>query len=405
MLAELVFMTRLLGLAFGEQEIVLRASDDIKRVVLRRDSDPIATITAPPWRARINLGREVAPFELTAIGLDARGIEVARDTQVVNLSRPRAEVGILLDRNGDRLQARVLSTHVLGRKPDKTVVKLDGRVVSRKPVADLGIIKGDDLHVVSAEVTFTDRIEARKDVVFGGKYTEQMPAQLTAVAVRQRSGERSRCIRIRGDEVEPVAIEKGKAIVAFVVNNFGGYSYRPILESRFRVDDAQLSIVIPILRTNADAAYFDTYPVRSPRTTAAAIAAPSLEQGERRYAEAIATAGQSLLRGERRRVIVYVIGRDEGRDPSLLSPAVVRRYLQRIGVPLRVWSLAGPRPDLAESWGTVQDVSSPALLEEATADLRAELATQRIAWLPGEPLDVFRSQASSDCTIALLSTP
>lgn len=85
------------------------------------------------------------------------------------------------------------------------------------------------------------------------------------------------------------------------------------------------------------------------------------------------------------------------------SPAVIRRYLERIGVPLRVWSLTGPRPDLAATWGEARDVSTSAALLAATEDLRKELESQRVAWLPVAPLDAFRVVTSADCAYAPLA--
>jgi hypothetical protein len=85
------------------------------------------------------------------------------------------------------------------------------------------------------------------------------------------------------------------------------------------------------------------------------------------------------------------------------SPAVVRRYLQRIGVPLRVWSLTGPRPDLAESWGEVRDVSTQAGLLTATVEVRNDLESQRVAWLPVQALDAFHIIATEDCAYAPLA--
>ena len=105
----------------------------------------------------------------------------------------------------------------------------------------------------------------------------------------------------------------------------------------------------------------------------------------------------SVLRGGQRRVIVVVLGDAPARDRSLHSPAVIRRYLERVGVPLRVWSLTGPRPDLVDTWGEVRDVSTAAGLLAATDDLRRELDSQRVAWMPVAPLDAFRVIANADC--------
>jgi hypothetical protein len=73
-------------------------------------------------------------------------------------------------------------------------------------------------------------------------------------------------------------------------------------------------------------------------------------------------------------------------------------------VPFRIWSLNGPRPEICELWGEeVRDVSTAAALLAATEDLRKELESQRVAWLPVGPLDAFRVVTSADCAYAPLA--
>src|SRR5215212_644842 len=115
------------------------------------------------------------------------------------------------------------------------------------------------------------------------------------------------------------------------------------------------------------------------------------EGGPQRLADAVAVAGVQALGGAKRRAVVLVLG-DEP-DESRHAPDVVRRYLQRIGVPLRVWSLVGVRPSMKVTWGEVLDVSNPDRLRIATEDLRKLLNEQRIAWLPLEPMDALRAKA------------
>jgi hypothetical protein len=109
-----------------------------------------------------------------------------------------------------------------------------------------------------------------------------------------------------------------------------------------------------------------------------------------------------LAGGDRRRAIVYVLGVEPEEDASGIEPAAVRRYLQRLGIPLHVWSLTGPRAELERMWGPVKDVSSAGKLVQATSDLREDLATQRIAWFGASPLDAYRATATPDCSYAPL---
>ena len=65
----------------------------------------------------------------------------------------------------------------------------------------------------------------------------------------------------------------------------------------------------------------------------------------------------------------------------------MRRYLAAIRVPFFVWSLksTGSQP-LAASWGTVEDISTPAKLDAAVQRLKTELTKQRIVWVQGRYL-------------------
>jgi hypothetical protein len=49
--------------------------------------------------------------------------------------------------------------------------------------------------------------------------------------------------------------------------------------------------------------------------------------------------------------VAGVLVLSDAEDKSHYKPADVRHYLAEIGVPPFVWSLKGPRPELADSWG------------------------------------------------------
>lgn len=406
MLAELVFVTRFLGLTAGEQDVALRADASVKRVEIRRDGETIATMTGPPWRKRVALGEELGPYELTAVGFDASGDEVARDAQLVNLARPAAEAGILLERDANgALTARLQWTHLGGRRPVSAQLTLDGDVISRSASAEpvpLGVVDPARIHVVGAEIAFLDGVRARKDIVFGGVYAEEIPSELTAIAVRVRDETKRDCVRVRGKQVAPTAVERTPARVSFVVNGGAGVAVQDLSVTRARlyeIPDAEMVVVSPVVRAAAAADSFDTQAVPNTRGTRAAVMMDARPRGRKQFADAVAASALRSLRDGKRRAVVYVLGNGAAPDLSDNSPAVVRRYLARIGVPLRVWSMTGPRPDLVDSWGPVIDVSNAPLLLKATNDLREELDTQRIAWVPAGPLEALRADATEDCGV------
>jgi len=404
-------MSRFLGLASGETELALRATPDVQRIEIHRDGEKIATMTEPPWKARVDLGKELGPYALSAIGFGADGTEVARDSQTVNLARPVAEAGIVLERSEGILSARVLSTHVLGAQPASIVVKLDGKVLKRSATlapVPLGKITDKSIHVVSVEIDYADGSAAKKEIVFGGIFSETTPVELTAIPVRQlREGRKTDppCLQVNDSLLAPVAVERAEAVVSFVVNGHAGISLNRGDEQRFVVPGIKFRVISPVMR---DAGGVETFPgllVAGELGTRALLAGLRPQVGIHRFAAAVATTAFTALRGDHRRAVVYVLGDREIRDDSTVSPAAVRRYLQRVGVPLHVWSVTGPRPDLAESWGPVRDISSALLLQGATVQLTRELSTQRIAWLPVAPLDAYRAQATADCAYVPLSVP
>jgi len=104
------------------------------------------------------------------------------------------------------------------------------------------------------------------------------------------------------------------------------------------------------------------------------------------------------MAGARRRAVVFAIGRAS--DASRYDGQTVRRYLASIGVPLFVWSLTGPRPELTAAWGEILDVSDQGKLRAATDLLKKNIAAQRIAWLDTDPIHALRATVKASCGLA-----
>ena len=124
------------------------------------------------------------------------------------------------------------------------------------------------------------------------------------------------------------------------------------------------------------------------------------EGEERQFTDAVAVAGLQAVGAQRRAVILIL---SSTADVSEHDPAAVRRYLASLGVPLFVWSVTGARPDLADAWGEVEDVSNLAKLDAASKRLRRVLDEQRIAWVEVDPLTALTLQARGDCGITPLA--
>ena len=85
---------------------------------------------------------------------------------------------------------------------------------------------------------------------------------------------------------------------------------------------------------------------------------------------------------------MLVLGETD-QDHSSRAPASIRRYLERIHVPLYVWSLSREkppkRPPAAES-NEFEDISTVGKLHDAASRVQNDLARQSIVWIEGRHL-------------------
>ena len=413
LLAEIVFVSRILGLAAGQQHVDVQVDSDVRRVEVLRNGERVAVMHQAPWKTMIDLGPELVPQELAVVAFDAEGRERGRDSQILNVAHPPAELGILLDRDAsDRVTAKIAWSHFAHDDPKNVEVKLDGKVVGKgqaKKHFPLGVVDPSAIHVLGVEATFPEGVRSRREIVFGGGYSEQLPAELTPVAVRQRKNVPkgpATCFRSGNAAIPRAVIEEGPGSALFILNGRRPKAPYEKPEHRtenllFRIPNAEIRIVHPVAKKVEHARgatrLFDSNVIAGINGTQRLMTAARTPYGIARIGDAVGSAALRALHGGQRRVVVVVFGQDPAVDHSLHSPQVIRRYLERVGVPLRVWSLTGPRPDLADTWGEVRDVSTTAGLLAATEDLRQELVSQRLAWLPVAPLEAFRVRATADC--------
>jgi hypothetical protein len=415
----IAFVTLLLGLITGVYPIEVTVSGPVAAVEFTLDGAPAGRVEQAPWMARIDLGRDLRPRELVARALDADGKEIARTTQWLNLPRPAAEVGIVLEPGeGGAPKAALLTWHtVSGVKPASVQLTLDDEplVVDPKGRAELPPRDLKTLHVLTAELWFPPGVTARKDVVYGGEYGSEISTELTAVPVRVSPGAAlpepgglDGWFSAGGQPVGVAAVEDGPGKVV-VVRVPTGTEIEDKLIPRSR-----RAAVAPVFRRRMllgkdDRVRFlslSSSPFKSSKIPANLFNLSSeltVNDGgmywfltntrliesrtpERRIADAVAVAGLQATAENHRRAVVLVLGGDLVRDVSTYEPATVRAYLQSIRVPLFVWSLYGPSAAAAKAWGKTEDISNPAKLEKAVAKLKAELDSQKIVWIEGRHL-------------------
>src|SRR5512141_1829748 len=80
----LTFLTLFLGLVSGVRRVELAAGDNVAAVEVRLDGEVLDRLTSPPWSLNVDFGDPPKPHELSAVGLDKDGKEIAKALQKIN---------------------------------------------------------------------------------------------------------------------------------------------------------------------------------------------------------------------------------------------------------------------------------------------------------------------------------
>jgi hypothetical protein len=344
---------------------------------------------------------------------------LGRARQWVNLPRPDAEAHLLLERDptGTRVTgARLTWEHLEAPEPERFWITLDGATLA---VADprrfaLPALDPSRTHILSAELTFPERLTARADVVFGGDVGASAEAELTAVPIVLEDGAATPAreamqgwFAVAGRRVAVVAVEEPSVDVVMVEDQGAAALWR--MQRRFaerhltggarfvaaNPDEDRLHLVFAVPRVLTDLPHktrslFPSSPplelgTRNLFTRLARVSFPLGSPDQQALAEAVAVAGIDAAMTNRPRAVVLAYA--NGPDRSRWSPAAARRFLADLHVPLRVWLLDQRRRGVsATPWGEAVHAGSGPLLDEALAALRAELGRQRIVWLDGAHL-------------------
>ncbi len=441
MSAQIVFLTLYLGLISGRQPVELQVGPAVKSVRILVDGRESAVLKTAPWRAIVDLGSGFEPRGLVAVGYDRDGDEIARTSQTINLPRPSAEltIGLQSDDKGIPVSVALRWEHVFAAKPSRATISIDGvklrvdeQFHARLPKPD-----ADHPHLVEAELRFADGVVARRELVIaGGPAGDSVSTELTPVAFSGKPSHATLegCLSVNGAAIQTRAVETPDAQMLMVRDpdvsavlaeldpaRRLGRSFRELQYMRYRMPldgGTKMSYTWPVA-THLEAAGHIPSNVfqRSaiiPSSDAGMLAFLMLSYGEGggqrwasqpngylRFADAVAVAGLNASSGAHRRAVVLVLSKSA--DHSTMEPASVRRYLEAIGVPLFVWSLTGPRPDLAQSWGEGDDISSMKLFGDAVDRLRASLASQHVVWVASDPLNALHLEADPRCGITPLA--
>jgi hypothetical protein len=434
MSAQIVFLTLFLGIVSGSHPVSLQVSGPVKTVRMMLGTRQVAVLTQPPWRATIDFERELAPRELTAVGFDENGREIARATQVLNLPRPIAEFDIALERDGSAppTGAVLRWRHLMNVPPKSAKMSLDGKPIALDKTLHAKLPKLDleTPHVLAAELLFGDGFLARRELVIESVRSDSVGTELTPIAVRETAAQHPASwdgclVNPGGRAVRTAAIEKPRALL-IVVRDVDERAVREVLDVAARAPAARGESLRHYLSLDKGTVMRMLWPVgarfENPENATSLLFVPSQdfdatdtgmmrfltvggplpeEESSPRFADAVAVAGVRAVTGSQRRAVVYMLSRTS--DASRNDPAAVRRYLVSLGVPLFVWSIAGPRSDVAATWGPVEDVSSLPKLGAAVNRVRRTLEEQRIAWVDVDPLTALRLKANASCGIEMLT--
>ncbi len=441
------FVSLYLGLLIGIQPVEVTVGMDVATVEIVLDDEIVAHLSHPPWRARVDFGDRLAPRRLVAIARDAAGTALGEATQLLNVARPTAEAGLVLERMDGRVTgARLTWQSVAADRPLTVRATLDGEPL---PVDDPAFIPIPDrdpssFHLLVVDLTFSPRQHIQVVASFGGAHGTETNTELTAIPVRLTS-RRLPPLAALSVVVQPTATplpvrsaEKGHAEIVFVrdhaadriierigmrdargVGSTGissgaegaeprvtgiAASPRDALRRLLTIDsDDQVRMIWPatqkVEREEVRMELFPASPVFDARDGGIFWALTqdvvlSDTRDHQRLADAVAVAGVAATANNRRRAVVLVLG-PEPDDASRFPAPMVRDFLRSLSVPLYIWtvsdaSVSHSRPDpVPQTWCCAEghaEIHSLQDLRRAVRQLEKDLAAQRILWVAGRHL-------------------
>ncbi|TNF72761.1 MAG: hypothetical protein EP299_09225 [Acidobacteria bacterium] len=412
------FTSLFLGLVLGAQTIQLAVADGVERVDLHLDGQIIGTLDSEPWTLEYDFGQELAPHEMLAIAFDNDNEEVGRAQQWINLPRQPAEAELILGAtdSGDSRTAHLTWESLAGANPTSIRIYFDGQALDVPDPREFELPPHHpgQIHFLRAELEFAESITSVVEAIFGGTYADRVSTELTAVPVRLDKGvadpapEDLEGLFLSGDRsLRVAAIETGVADIVMVRDPSTQASideqrrpagYNPTFArsgaastgATKRAQDWRLQFLWPVPRRHASVqGLYDLFP---PSTVLTSQHGDLLQlmtharlwpdpRDKQRLADAVAVAGITATGGRSRRAVVLYLG-DQRQDDSNLTAAQVRRFLERLQVPLYVWTTTRPK-DLESTWGKASKVVSYAQIEGAWRRLKKDLERQRVVWVSG----------------------
>lgn len=417
------FATLILTLITGTYPIEVMVDPTVAQVEIHLDGGTVGRMTGEPWRLEVDFGEALRPHELVAVAQDARGRELSRVRQMINLPRPPAEVALSLTKRSDGRYriARVAWEAARNLDVRETRALFDGSPleVARSGRIELPPYDPHVLHHLVVQIQFEGDLRAEAAVPIGGAYGETSQTELTAIAVELRDGveelpdERLHgWFLLRGRPLTVAAVDRPPAEVFLVRDlssetRLGGLKrdmmrYRAFLGGRgardgLRRDDAvHLVDTIPMLEERDRGPAARLFPV-SPdlseygRSRGVTWTLTSRRFEERspanpRPAQAVAVAALRAASLGSPRAVILALG-PTAKDHGPYSPRNVLRYLEVLQVPFLLWLIddeeGDEEPHIVREWGAASRISDAEDFLPAVRELRSLLERQRIVWVEG----------------------
>lgn len=440
------FLTLLLGLSAGPQNVEVSVAVEVAEVHLLLDGVVVAKDEAPPWTLRADLGADLRPHLLEAVSYDKDGAELDRAEQLLNLPRPPAEARIVLEKNpeGRVVAGNVTWESAVGDQPVRVRAWLDGEPLGVVDPSRVLLPEHDRslFHVLRVELDFSAEVMAEAQLAFGGTYLDEAQADLTALPVLATTGKGRKArpaqmagwFREGGAETRVVAFEKGPLDLVIVrgpgvaqaVRSLPGLMDRSVsissgtagagiseggsgglvslgdvasanrrLQEMVALEPGRrLRLLLPGARAQVGrSVQMDVFALSPEIPKARGGLAWALQQDlalegastALRLADAVAVAGLQAASGNRRRAVLLVLGA-EAKDESRYSGVVVRDYLRSIHVPIVVWRVGDQGAGSFRDWGQGAEVDDVVALRRAARRLKQALDQQRVVWLDGRHL-------------------
>ncbi|MCP4659593.1 MAG: hypothetical protein GY856_29675 [bacterium] len=412
------FVTLILGLVTGTQTVEVSVGPEVAGVELRLDGQAVGKLSGEHWRFDCDFGEELAPHELVAIARDDKGHELGRARQLINLPRERAEARFALEPGRGRgpPTARLIWQALDFERPVEVSVTFDGQDL---PVTDPGHIElpshsPEDLHFLSAELVFSHLVATHAELVFGGRFGDEVSTELTAVMASLegksppqpekmqgwllKDGRPLRIVAVEQGPMDLLIVRMGSAAMREGLKHLAGRRRRGPASEHRRLGEIlefnrrdRVRYVFPYATQRAKTELVtEMFPVSVNTTrqgdlfqllTEIFFLEESKPPAEQRIADAVAVAGLVAAAGNYRRAVILVYSGDVA-DVSQYTPAVVRDYLRRLRVPLFVWSLPVGRVS-PSTWGEERDISNPIHFREHLLELKDVLDSQVAVWVEG----------------------